>query len=197
MGVVLFPLRARTSAVSPLVPPENRKVIVVPDAVVLEVNHQTQRLHCPVSAQLLPAWKLFCVIRVAVWPPAIVSVGVLLPEAKAVMTYVVPDVMLNVLVDKFLEPLVPDATLVTARLTRFVSEKFTVPATPVALPTTLYVPVVALAVIVDDVACPLAPVVATHEYVWGFEVQPAAAKVSDAPDAGPAKVTETPWTPLP
>jgi hypothetical protein len=59
---------------------------------------------------------------------------------------------------------------------------------------------VASAVIVDDVACPLAPVVATHEYVWGFEVQPLEPKLTDAAVGGvggPAKVTETPWTPLP
>ncbi len=52
-----------------------------------------------------------------------------------------------------------------------------------------------LAVKVDDVACPFAPVVWVHEYACGLALH--AAKVALAPLLGAAKVTATPDTPLP
>jgi hypothetical protein len=135
-ALVLFPLRAMTSAISPFVLRENWSEIVVPVALVLAVNHQAHWVQLLESAQLLLFWKLFVANSVVAGVPAIVKVGVLLFDAKAVTTYVVPEVMLNALVVRVLEPVVPDATLVAVRLTLFVSEKFTVPV-PVALPTTL------------------------------------------------------------
>ena len=66
---------------------------------------------------------------------------------------------------------------------------------PVAVAAMLYVPFVPLAVKVDDVACPVAPVVWVHEYACGLELH--AANVALAPLLGAVKVTTTPDTPLP
>lgn len=64
----------------------------------------------------------------------------------------------------YVVPLVGDVTAMVGAAGVLVSEKFTegfVP--PVAVADTLYVPGVALAVNADEVACPLAAVVLTHE----------------------------------
>jgi hypothetical protein len=69
---------------------------------------------------------------------------------------------------------------------------------PLAAAATLYVPWLAFAVNVEEVATPLAFVVATHWYVCGLVVQlPPAANVALAPLAGAPKVTETPDFALP